>query len=45
MLSVCYLVENWQTFMARPGLIRGEGIYPMLDGAALISKKLTESIR
>ena len=38
-------VDNWRTFWGKPGLIRRDGIHPTLDGAALISRNLTEFIR
>ncbi len=37
-------IENWRTFWGRPGLIRRDGIHPTLDGAALISRNLTQFI-
>uniref|UniRef100_A0A8D0D1B8 SGNH hydrolase-type esterase domain-containing protein n=1 Tax=Sander lucioperca TaxID=283035 RepID=A0A8D0D1B8_SANLU len=37
-------IDNWRGFWGKPGLIRRVGIHPTLDGAALISKNLTESI-
>uniref|UniRef100_A0A8D0CYU9 SGNH hydrolase-type esterase domain-containing protein n=1 Tax=Sander lucioperca TaxID=283035 RepID=A0A8D0CYU9_SANLU len=37
-------VNNWKAFWGKPGLIERDGIHPTWDGAALISKNLTESI-
>ena len=37
-------VNNWRASWGKPGLIERDGIHPTWDGAALISKNLTESI-
>ncbi|XP_076592430.1 uncharacterized protein LOC143324104 [Chaetodon auriga] len=37
-------IDNWQIFWGRPGLIRRDGIHPTLEGAALISRNLTDFI-
>lgn len=34
-------VDNWKSFWGRPG-VRRDGVHPTFDGAALISRNLTE---
>ena len=38
------LVDHWNTFWGRSGLISRDGIHPTLEGSALISKNLTSFI-
>lgn len=37
-------IDNWRAFWGKPGLIRRDGIHPTLDGAALLSRNMADSI-
>ena len=38
-------IDNWGTFWGRPGLLKRDGIHPSWEGAALLSKNLSYSLR
>ena len=37
-------VDKWQTFW-KPGLVRRDSVHPTWDGASLLSKNITQSIK
>ena len=37
-------VDNWLTFLRKPGLVMRDGVHPTWDGAALLSRNITKSI-
>ena len=37
-------IDNWLTFLRKPGLVRRDGVHPTWDGAALLSRNITQSI-